>query len=43
MSEGRALTAREKMQAYGRYRSRELCLANLNALAAGDPDAKIDL
>ncbi len=25
------------------YRSRDLCLAWMNALAAGDPDAEIDL
>jgi hypothetical protein len=37
------IVEREEMQAYGRYRSRDLCLAYLNALAAGDPDAKIDL
>lgn len=27
----------------GRYRSRDLCLAYINALAAGQPDAEIDL
>ena len=29
--------------AYGCYRSRELCLAWMNALSGGDPDAEIDL
>ena len=28
---------------YGSYRSRELCLAWMNALAADDPDAKLDM
>ena len=37
------IVEREEMNAYGRYRSRELCLAYMNALAAGDPDADIDL
>jgi hypothetical protein len=32
---------REEMAAYGSYRSRELCLAYMSALAAGDPDAEI--
>jgi hypothetical protein len=32
---------REEQEAYGAYRSRELCLAYMNALAAGDPDAEI--
>ncbi len=32
---------RDEVAAYGRYRSRELCLAWMNALAAGDLDAKI--
>jgi hypothetical protein len=31
------------MDAFNRYRSRDLCLAYMNALAAGDPDADIDL
>ena len=34
---------REETAAYGTYRSRDLCLAWLNALAAGDPDAEITL
>ena len=34
---------REEMAAYGRYRSCELCLAWMSALAAGDPDAEISL
>jgi hypothetical protein len=34
---------REENSTYGQYRSRNLCLAYLNALAAGDPDAKIEL
>jgi hypothetical protein len=37
------IVEREEMAAYGRYRSCELCLAWMSALAAGDPDAKIDL
>lgn len=35
---------REEKAAYGgKYRSRELCLAYMNALAAGNPDAEIKL
>ena len=34
---------REETAAYGSYRSRELCLAWMNALAAGHPDAEIAL
>ncbi|MEO1243718.1 MAG: restriction endonuclease [Pseudomonadota bacterium] len=34
---------REEMAKYGMYRSCELCLAYMNALAAGNPDAEIDL
>ncbi len=34
---------REVQKTYRRYRSRNLCLAWMNALAAGDPDAEIDL
>ena len=37
------IVAREEQAAYGAYRSRDLCLAWTNALAAGDPDAEIDL
>lgn len=28
---------------YGRFQSRDLCLAYMNALSAGDPDASIRL
>ena len=35
------IVEREETAAHGAYRSRELCLAWMNALAAGDPDAKI--
>lgn len=34
---------REERAAHGRYLSRDLCLAFINALAAGDPDAPIVL
>ena len=34
---------REETRDYGRYRSRDLCLAYLNALAAGLPDAEPDI
>ena len=37
------IVAREEGAAHGRYLSRDLCLAYLNALAAGDPDAEIVL
>ena len=37
------IVEREEMAAFGRYRSRDLCLAYMNALAADDPDADIDL
>ena len=37
------IVEREEVAAYGCYRSRELCLAYMNALAAGDPDAQIRL
>jgi len=37
------IVEREEMAAYGRYRSCELCLAYMSALAAGDPDAEIEL
>ena len=33
----------QEVNAYGRYRSRDLCLAYINALSSGDPDAEIDL
>jgi hypothetical protein len=37
------IVAREDIAAHGRYLSRDLCLAYINALAAGDPDATIAL
>jgi hypothetical protein len=37
------IVEREDIVAHGRYLSRDLCLAYINALAAGDPDASIDL
>ena len=37
------IVEREEMAAYGRYLSRELCLAYMSALAAGDPDATVTL
>jgi hypothetical protein len=37
------IVEREEMDAFGRYRSRDLCLAYMNALAADDPDVEIDL
>ncbi len=38
------IVEREEKAAYGgKYRSRELCLAYINALAAGNPDAEIRL
>jgi hypothetical protein len=37
------IVEREEMAAYGSYRSRELCLAYMSALTAGDPDAEISL
>ena len=37
------IVERQEMQAHGGYRSRELCLAWMNALAADDPDAEITL
>jgi hypothetical protein len=35
------IVERQEAAAYGTYRSRDLCLAYMNALAAGDPDARI--
>ena len=35
--------AREEEKAWGRYRSRDLCLAWVSALKAGSPDAEISL
>ena len=37
------IVEREEIAAYGRYRSCELCLAWMSALASGDPDAEIRL
>ena len=37
------IVERQETATYDRYRSRDLCLAWLNALAAGEPDAEIDL
>ena len=37
------IVEREETRAYGDYRSRELCLAYMNALAAGAPDAEVNL
>ena len=37
------IVEREETTAYGTYHSRDLCLAWMNALAAGDPDAEIAL
>ena len=36
------IVERQETAAYGRYRSRDLCLAWLNALAAGQPDAGVE-
>lgn len=35
------IVEREETARYGKYRSRDLCLAYMSALAAGDPDAEI--
>ena len=37
------IVEREETAAYGTYRSRDLCLAWMNALAAGHPDAEVAL
>ncbi len=37
------IVQRQEAAAYGSFRSRELCLGWMNALAAGDPDAAIGL
>ena len=37
------IVQREEEKAWGRYRSRDLCLAWFSALASGSPDAAIDL
>jgi hypothetical protein len=36
------IVEREETETWGRYRSRDLCLAYMNALAAGHPDAVIE-
>ena len=36
------IVERQEMAAYGRYRSRDLCLAWMNALGAGEPDAGVE-
>ena len=36
------IVERQETAAYGRYRSRDLCLAWMNALEAGKPDAQVD-
>ena len=36
------IVERQEMATYGRYRSRDLCLAWMNALAAGEPDARVE-
>lgn len=35
------IAEREEVSLYGRYRSRDLCLAWINALIAGNPDATV--
>ena len=37
------IVEREETRAYGEYRSRDLCLAYMNALAAGAPDTEVNL
>ena len=37
------IVERQETQAYGSYRSSELCLAWVNALSAGNPDAEINV
>ena len=37
------IVERQEIEIHGRYRSRDLCLAYLNALAAGRPDAEPDM
>ena len=36
------IVERQEKATYGRYRSRDLCLAWMNALAAGHPDAEVE-
>lgn len=37
-----SIVERQEQEAYGVYRSRDLCLAWMNALSAGEPDAEIE-
>ena len=37
------IVRRQETAAYGQYRSRDLCLAYVNALAAGQPDAEVSV
>ena len=37
------IVRRQETAAYGKYRSRDLCLAYMNALASGQPDAEISV
>ena len=37
------IVERQEKDKYSRYLSRDLCLAWMSALAAGDPDAEIDV
>ena len=37
------IVERQDVAAHGRYRSRDLCLAYMNVLAAGRPDATPDV
>ncbi len=37
------IVERQETEAYGGYRSCDLCLAWMNALAAGNPDAEVNL
>lgn len=36
------IVERQETAAYGSFRSRDLCLAWMNALSAGQPDAEVD-
>ena len=36
------IVEKRETKAWGRYRSRDLCLAWMNALAAGEPDAEVE-
>ena len=36
------IVERQEVAAYGAFRSRDLCLAWMNALSAGRPDAEVD-